>query len=569
MAAPVSLVSARAPSPAPGARAGLLALGVLAASLASGCAENACKAEPASFELEVSAAAGVARVISALEVDVEVSGATFRKRYPIATQLTDSVTSLGVRVEPAPTADFSVRVRVRGLDGDGQVRAEGSTTISATPDGCNRGALALTVAAPADGGLADTGPRPDAEADAGVAPDAEPDAGEAPDAEPDAGVEPDTGIPPDSGVAPDSGVPPDTGVPPDSGVHPDAAAPDAMAPDVGGTPFSYVPSNFEPGRVAVVVPRVQLNCGETVFDSTAGTFTNDCGRTMPTMVLSPQPGGTTAALLAFAGLDILPGSALRVVGDKPVILAVFGNATIAGRLDARGNLSTPGAGGNNGADCLSSAGAPPGAGLGGGGGGSYSTLGTSGGTSGASGGTAGGTSGVAPLVPLRGGCSGGRGAGATPGAGGGGGGAIQVSAAGTLSVPGEVNAGGGGGSPGGASSGGGGGASGGGILLEGRSVVVVGTVVANGGGGGGGGNAGGPGSRGNDGATSPASGGMGAGGGGNGGNGATRTSLATAGGNGAGQAGGGGGAGGLGRVRINATMCNVGGSISPAHTGCP
>ncbi len=533
--------------------------------VASGCAEDACKSEPASFELAVSAPSGVARVIQALEVDVTVGADTWRKRYPLEGRFTDGATALGVRVEPAPTAAFAVKVVVRAIDGEGAVRAQGTTDLDATPDGCNRASLALGIAGPMDGGVDGGGP---ADADAGVAPDVDvaPDTGVDPDAgvDPDSGVEPDSGVPADTGVPPDSGVPPDTGVPPDSGTFPDASAPDA-----GGTPFPYAPSNFDPGAVGALVPRVQLNCGETIFNSSTGMFTNDCGRMMPTMVLTPQPGGATAALLAVAGLDILPGSALRVQGDRPVIIAVFGNATIAGRLDARGLTTTAGAGGGNGADCLTGAGAPPSAGVGGGGGGSFSTAGTNGGAGGSSGGAAGTPGGgSAPLVPLRGGCGGAAGAGPSSGAAGAAGGAIQVSAAGTLSVPGEVNAGGGGGSPGTTNSGGGGGGSGGGVLLEGRSAVIVGTIVANGGGGGGGGGSS-AGMPGGNGATSPATGGTAGTGAGAGGNGATRTSLATLGAAGSGAGGGGGGAGGLGRVRINATMCSVGGSISPAHTGCP
>lgn len=518
------------------------------------CSSDACKAEAPSFELEVQAASGIARVLSAIEVEIAANGQRWKKSYPLGMAFTDGVTSIGVKIEPAPTADFMVAVIVRAVDANMIVRAAGTTNFNATANGCNRASITLAVAGPpSDAGAGDASP------DGGVATmddAAQPDALEAPDAivSPDA-FEPDAPAG-DSGVADDTGVPDDSGVPPDSGAPPDA----------GGTPFPYVPSNFVPGSVMRISPSLTLGCGVTIFNSTSGTFLNDCGMMTPTMVVLPQLGGGPAALLAIAGLVISPGSSLQIIGDKPVMLAVFGDATIAGRIDARGVADASGAGG--GTDCLNGAGAPPIAGIGGGGGGGFATAGTTGGSAMGAGGVVGTPNGVPSLIPLRGGCPGASGGGAMRGLGGGSGGGIQLSAAGTLSIPGEVQAGGGGGRGGGVAAGGGAGGSGGGILLEGASVSVIGTVVANGGGGGAGGGAmaGPDGANGN---IAAARGGVGAGGAGNGGTGQTRMTAASAGQTGASGAGGGGGAGGLGRVRINSVSCMVSGTISPAHSGCP
>jgi hypothetical protein len=128
-----------------------------------------------------------------------------------------------------------------------------------------------------------------------------------------------------------------------------------------------------------------------------------------------------------------------------------------------------------------------------GGGGASSGTGGAGGADGS--GNAGGVASTAranaSLVPLYGGCPGGYSGdcGGRAG-GGGGGGAVQISAAGVLSVSGTISAQGGAGGSGtnsgcGQSSGGAGGGSGGAVLLEGQSVsAALGNTVVTGGAGG-------------------------------------------------------------------------------------
>jgi hypothetical protein len=179
----------------------------------------------------------------------------------------------------------------------------------------------------------------------------------------------------------------------------------------------------------------------------------------------------------------------------------------------------------------------------------------------------------ATLKPLFGGCPGGNsGSWACTTSGGGGGGAVQISAAGALSVAGSITANGGAGGASACSAqqnlcgitypgGGGGGGSGGAVLLEGETVTTTGsTITVNGGSGG-----------------KPQAG---AGAGGSGG-----TSSSPAGGAGTGSAGacgpanqaGGGGGGGYGYYRTNtgaAPTYSCASTLSPApvpngaHTAC-
>jgi hypothetical protein len=200
---------------------------------------------------------------------------------------------------------------------------------------------------------------------------------------------------------------------------------------------------------------------------------------------------------------------------------------------------------------------------GGGGGGSFGTRGRSGGLGQFADARAapGEVEGSAQLVPLRGGCAGGRGGRGHPTTdrerwGGAGGGAVQISVSGALTIDtGIVSASGGGGQPGVAEEdGGGGGGSGGAVLLEGAPLVVgAGAWVTANGGGGAEGNSqfsadGSPGADGSADSDAPAPGGSGHNGG-DGGQGGSDTSDATAGGPCTLKDGAGGGGGGMGRAR--------------------
>lgn len=362
--------------------------------------------------------------------------------------------------------------------------------------------------------------------------------------------------------------------------------------------YPYTPSNFAEADVASVDagPWV-VSCLTTVATQLADggvQVTSGCAEATPPHVIVTQAGGLEAAVLVTQDFTLAASGTLRAEGARPLIIAVKGTATLAGLVDvdgdnAAGNAAGAGRGCNGG---TGGAGATAGRG-GGGGGGAFGANASAGGTGGdgtAAGG--GGTSvGNATLVPLRGGCAGGAGGGATTAAGGRGGGALQVSAAGALTVSGILSAGGAGGRGAGlASRGGGGGGSGGAILLEGTTLTVGSGAVlaANGGEGGEGSGAGGldpnAGRNGVTGprSTAPAAGGAGASYcGGDSGRGGARAGISQAGVQGGLNAfcfdngGGGGGGGSVGRIRLNAsTGCTLGSTnISPRHTGngpgCP
>ncbi len=345
--------------------------------------------------------------------------------------------------------------------------------------------------------------------------------------------------------------------------------------------WSFMPSNFTP-CTTTVHPTVVLDSGVYTYTPQTGVLTN--GGTTTTL-----PSAGSPRVLAVSGFEIRPGVSLEVRGNEPLIIAVYGNATIAGVLTVSANGSTPGAGA---AMCTGAVGSDADSGLaksagGGGAGGAFGTNGAAGGTGDTStatktpGGAEMAIEGTSTLQPLRGGCNGGTGgqehdtAMADPGVGGGGGGAIELSVRDALVLAGsarvEARGGGGRGANGisnGAGThegaGGGGGGSGGAIFLESRTMVIAptATVCANGGGGGGGSHNTNDGTAGADGpcAIAAAAGGT-SDSTGVGGFGSTFGANPTLGGAGGGaDAGGGGGGGGAGRIRIHA-------ATGPAPTG--
>jgi hypothetical protein len=358
--------------------------------------------------------------------------------------------------------------------------------------------------------------------------------------------------------------------------------------------FAYAPTNFDPtaiGTPAQARPAIELDCPTPSFDSATMTFGNWCG-VEPVVGVIKQSDGSEAALLVMSTLRLAIDSTLYLTGDKPVILAVYGDAQIFGMIDAsaHGDVGGPGAP----SSCGTAAGSTGASGSAdistGAAGGSGGGFGTAGGRGGAGGGAVarvdGGTpAGNAALSPLRGGCPGGRGgAGANAGgAGGGGGGAVQISAAGDLLLLGGISAGGGGGAMGATErDGGGGGGSGGAILLEGGLLLIDGAAVvaANGGGGGGGqpsarvsadstagahGAASAMAAAGGDGANSGGDGGPGGFGGGGAEDGGDGVAVLDS------AGGGGGGGGGAGRIRVSrAVSCRPGGVFSPTPSVvCP
>ncbi len=401
----------------------------------------------------------------------------------------------------------------------------------------------------------------------------------------------DAGVVADAGFADDAGSIIDAGGG-DAGFVADAGFEDAGFADGGNAmTFPYTPANIGsvvPGRDTQAL----LDCGGVVTLVTTGTgsVTGWCsGAPQPTFhAVSTTNGNISAIAFALGSLDMRPGTTLRVQGDKPAILVVFGDAVVTD-IDLSADAGVSGPGGNLVAACTQPAtpGLAGGTGNagGGGGGGGFGDVGGGGGDFSAPpdagmppipGGNAGAASSDVDLQPLRGGCAGALGGQTANGAlGGGAGGALQISAAGTLRVVGTIIAAGGGGRGGVPSGGGGGGGSGGAILLEGDVVNLeaAGALIANGGGGGEGGGGmppdddtgdnGDPGTVGNaaaaggDGLTTT---------GGAGGAGGWRTVPAgVVGGDSTPIGGGGGGGGSVGRIQVNAkTTCTLLGGASPA-----
>jgi hypothetical protein len=257
----------------------------------------------------------------------------------------------------------------------------------------------------------------------------------------------------------------------------------------GYTDFTYSPANFDPTdfelQPTTVGYKTTFDCGVVTFDSTTLTFDRTCDPCKPTPkpVVRTQTGGSDVAILPVRNLAIAKGSTLRLVGNRPVILAAFGDVTIAGTLDASASGKTPGSGGNT--SCAGRNGHDGGSQLiyffyrlSGGGGAGFVTGGAQGG--GYYGGAPGlPDSGPADLIPLVGGCVGGR---ATEfvvkpdSYGGAGGGAVQISAARSITISGSVLA------TGGIGINTGGGGSGGGIRLEANDVFAssASRIVADG-----------------------------------------------------------------------------------------
>ncbi len=355
--------------------------------------------------------------------------------------------------------------------------------------------------------------------------------------------------------------------------------------------FFFPPDNFVPAQHPPAPPFL-VDCALT-FDSTpGGGFNGSCsGRPVP--VVSIADGGAAGALavLSVSGLTITDAGSLTLVGSRPVVLAVFGDATLSGPVLANTSRaparSGPGAGpaltcgsrvGGNGRMAASQGGGGAGAGF-------FSVGGLGGGGSNqvASGGD-GGVLDPGGDVPLLVGCRGGTGAsdngnGATPA--GRGGGALQLSVSGMLTVNSTISASGegGDGASGGSDPGGGGGGSGGAITLQAQRLVVtsLAKVTSNGGAGGGGaqGNSGVDGRDGEVASVAAAAGGAGENG--NSGLGGDGAAAALSPGNGGTVSkGGGGGGGAMGRIFFKhadlVTPCSVSSTVlspAPVRTNCP
>lgn len=290
----------------------------------------------------------------------------------------------------------------------------------------------------------------------------------------------------------------------------------------------FTPANIDPKLLNFSnTTAVTLNCGVTTLDTSRATpaLSNSCGAT-PRISVQTQADGSSVAVLVMRDLTVAKGSSLRLVGTRPVVLAVLGDASIEGTIDASADRDLPGAGGD--VSCGSSTGVDGTGnlffGAGGGGGGGFGTSGGAGGLGDdARAGPGGATRGSDNLVPLVGGCRGGRGGGCNGIAAGGG--ALQLSASGRVSVHGVIRANGAAGVNGcGFEGGGSGGGSGGAISIEARAIEAAPLALE-------------------------ADGGNGGDADGRGGTGSTAPTLAGGAGENDSANGGGGGGGGYGRIR--------------------
>ncbi len=417
-------------------------------------------------------------------------------------------------------------------------------------------------------------PPPDADpntADASAdTPDADPNAPDAPPGTPDAAPIPD--------------APPGT---PDAAPIPDAAPP-PDAPCAGST-IPFDPSNFNRCDILASVASWDVPPGETWgIDTDSGQLFRPggpVGGEATDSVLFDQPGGPQIRIFSVGGINVQSGASLGFIGTRPAAVVSYTDITVDGLIWAGAEGAIHGAGGGNDVVCgagrgvngvLQTTSVPRDGGSGGSGGGYGEPAGKGAKVEDSSGSTTveGIENGNTTIVPLRGGCRGGKGGLPTGGLGGGGGGGLQLVAAGTIGVNGAVAANGGGGrGVSGSNSGGGGGGSGGALLFEATVIDISGVVSANGGGGAEGSRGGTSTSTGDDGSmfdADPAIGGFGSSQGGDGGNGGSAMAGAEDGleGNsnsGSGAAGGGGGGGSVGRIHFSATTTlTVTGLVTPA-----
>ncbi len=350
-----------------------------------------------------------------------------------------------------------------------------------------------------------------------------------------------------------------------------SAAGDAGSTDAAASALPFQPSNIASAdinaqRAAAAAESISSDC-VVKTDKTAPI--QDCFAS-PIAVVA-QADGTTVNLIVVASLQVAASATVRVTGAVPLIVVSLGDVTLAGAFDGHSASLNVGPGGAVGAQS-NSAGSGPSGGTAavataavGGSGGTFCGIGGLGG-----GQTLAGTSaGAADLRPLKGGSSGGGGSVGS----GAGGGAIQISAAGTLTIAssGAISVGGQGGPIGGiaANQNAGGGGSGGGILLEATDVALAGTLAANGGGGGG--DYSGTGGADATANATPAAGGAAGSSDGAGGTGAAAAASAGSAGTVPGGLNAGGGGGGAGWIRVNTASgaAVLGATVSPAAaTAC-
>lgn len=277
-------------------------------------------------------------------------------------------------------------------------------------------------------------------------------------------------------------------------------AQDVAATDAPASCVDWSARHFVPCALPSPMGGLLIGSGTWTYDTSTGVLTDPGGgaSSPPSLVVA------SGRVLSVDTFGVVQAGTLRVVGDRPLIIASWDTMDIEGTIDASSSLTSLGAGANP-ASCSTHApenGRDDSSGASGAGGGALQGPGGKGGTGSSGAGGLGG--GAVPMPLLEGGCPGGVGGrgGPVPSVGvrGAGAGAIQLTARTWIALDGTILAGGAGGGGGNAQSGGGGGGSGGMIGLEAPMVTIGPTsvVAANGGSGGGGSDSG---ARGGDGVT--------------------------------------------------------------------
>lgn len=120
----------------------LIATVLCASAVNLACDPDNCADLPPSFHLDVEFEdREQALQISALRVDVTTPQDRFRRIFEVADTLSDTKTSLGVLLEPAPTEEIEITVNVAAYTTTstiGQAAAQSEDTFDLDPNGCNR-----------------------------------------------------------------------------------------------------------------------------------------------------------------------------------------------------------------------------------------------------------------------------------------------------------------------------------------------------------------------------------------------------------------------------------------------
>ncbi|MBL8625717.1 MAG: hypothetical protein JNK64_30675, partial [Myxococcales bacterium] len=187
-----------------------------------------------------------------------------------------------------------------------------------------------------------------------------------------------------------------------------AAAPDAAGPDPACVPWSFQPATIDACALPAPGPALALTAGTWRYDTNSGALTDpDQDVTFPTSALVTPAAGPELRFVSIARFEVGAGAILQISGKRPLVVAAWSDAVIAGAIDASSRIGAPAAGADPdacGATAAARGTANP-EGAGGGGGGGLGAAGAAGGA-GVDGAAAGGDGGARAAAPVgvRGGC---------------------------------------------------------------------------------------------------------------------------------------------------------------------